>query len=199
MPGRQNITDEAARLFITNGYAETTLRDIAAAVGIKAGSIYYHFASKEDLLVDVMQQGMVVMVDAFAATAAQTEGQPAAQRVTEHIRAHLESLFNHGPYTTTHVSTFHYAPDSVKAEVVPLRDAYERLWTELFAELQADGQIGSDVDLSLTRLSLMGSMNAAIDWFDQYRGDLERFVEVVGYQFWHGVGVQVETGSQGGQ
>lgn len=174
-------------MFITNGYAQTTLRDIAAAAGIKAGSIYYHFGSKEELLIDVMQQGMAVMLDAFSATAARVLGQPAERRIPEHIAAHLEALFEHGPYTTTHVSTFHYAPEAVKAEIVPLRDAYERMWSDLLAELVGEGAIAPDLDLGLARLSLMGSMNSAIEWFDPERGDLERFATVVSRQFWNGV------------
>ncbi|MCB0992026.1 MAG: TetR family transcriptional regulator [Acidimicrobiales bacterium] len=198
MSGRQTITDEAARLFITKGYAQTTLRDIAAAAGIKAGSIYYHFGSKDELLVDVMQQGMAVMLDAFAATAASVAGEPADRRVAQHIQAHLQALFEHGPYTTTHVSTFHYAPESVKAEIVPLRDAYERMWAELLAELVDSGQIDPEVDLGLARLSLMGAMNSAIEWFDPARGDVGRFAGVVSRQFWSGVAAGSDVTSRRG-
>ena len=45
------ILDEAAHQFLTAGYAETTLRKIAAGVDMKAGSIYHHFASKDELVV----------------------------------------------------------------------------------------------------------------------------------------------------
>ena len=41
-----------------NGYASTSLRDIAAATGMKAGSLYYHFASKEELAETVMVKGI---------------------------------------------------------------------------------------------------------------------------------------------
>jgi len=42
---RRQILDAAAKLLRQNGYASTSLRDIAAATGMKAGSLYYHFAS----------------------------------------------------------------------------------------------------------------------------------------------------------
>ena len=44
------ILDAAVQLFAERGYNATTLRDIADLVGIKAGSIYYHFPSKEAML-----------------------------------------------------------------------------------------------------------------------------------------------------
>ena len=50
MPTRQKIMICALRLFSSKGYAETTIRDIASAVGITPGSIYGHFNSKEELL-----------------------------------------------------------------------------------------------------------------------------------------------------
>src|ERR1700730_13332090 len=55
---RRQILDQAARLLRTNGYASTSLRDIAAATGMKAGSLYYHFASKEEIAETVMAEGI---------------------------------------------------------------------------------------------------------------------------------------------
>ena len=46
---RERILLEAARLFRHHGYAATTLREVADASGIKAGSIYYHFGSKDEI------------------------------------------------------------------------------------------------------------------------------------------------------
>lgn len=55
--GRQTaaaIRREAAVSFVQHGYEATSLRQIAAAVGIKVGSLYNHISSKEDLLLSVM-------------------------------------------------------------------------------------------------------------------------------------------------
>lgn len=51
---RQQIVDEAYRLFATRGYRHSSLREIAAAAGISLGSLQHHFASKDDLLVAVL-------------------------------------------------------------------------------------------------------------------------------------------------
>ena len=50
MPTKQKVMIHALALFCTKGYSETTIRDIASAVGITAGSIYGHFSSKEEML-----------------------------------------------------------------------------------------------------------------------------------------------------
>src|SRR5882757_1287344 len=55
---RRQILNAAANLLRRNGYASTSLRDIAAATGMKAGSLYYHFASKEEIAETVMAEGI---------------------------------------------------------------------------------------------------------------------------------------------
>jgi AcrR family transcriptional regulator len=47
---RQRILDISVDLFIEQGYAGTSVRDIAERLGMTKGSLYYHFASKEDVL-----------------------------------------------------------------------------------------------------------------------------------------------------
>ena len=185
--GRQRITDAAAELFLRNGYAQTTLRDIASAVGIKAGSIYYHFESKEALLLDILQRGIVAMEHAFDQAAAATSGELPSARIRAHIRGHLSALFEHGPYTANHVSAFHVAPAAVREAVIPDRDRYERRWTDLLEELQVEGDMAPDVPVALSRLALFGAMNFAVEWFDSERGNLDELVEVIARQYWEGV------------
>ena len=50
MPTRQRILECAADLFAKNGYTETSIRDLAAAAGLNAASIYNHFPSKNAIL-----------------------------------------------------------------------------------------------------------------------------------------------------
>src|SRR5262245_12925969 len=53
---RQELIDAAAYLFASRGFEGTTMRDIAAHVGKTPGALYYHFTSKDDLLVAVHAQ-----------------------------------------------------------------------------------------------------------------------------------------------
>ena len=129
--GRSRILDEAATLFLRQGYAATSLRDIANAAGMKAGSLYYHFESKEALLLAILRQGIGVMIEAFEQAADATVGAQPQARLETHVRAHLAALFENGPYTAAHVTTFRTAPDAVCEVMVPERDAYEAMWTRL--------------------------------------------------------------------
>lgn len=182
-PGRQGVLDAAAELFVAHGYAGTTLRQIADVAGIKAGSIYHHFASKQDLFAAVLEQGIVVMVEAFdeANSAAVT----APDRLFAHVRAHLGALFENGPFTTAHVTAFHNAPVEVRESAVDRRDAYENMWAGLLADLFPRINVK---ELALHRLILFGSLNSTIEWFDRSGNlSLDQLAQVVTDQFLHGV------------
>ena len=55
---REEILDAAAELFTTHGYANTSTRRIADAVGVRQASLYHHFATKDDIL-DALLAGTV--------------------------------------------------------------------------------------------------------------------------------------------
>jgi len=162
-PGRHGVLHAAASRFVDQGYAATTVRQIATDSGIKAASIYHHFASKASLFGSVLEEGIRVMVEAFDRAAAEAEAESAVQdRLLAHVRAHLAALFEHGPFTASHVTAFFTAPPQVRAHTVPVRDGYEQLWNELLADLFPTR---SAQDLALVRLLLFGSMNSTIEWF----------------------------------
>ncbi|MGB4910951.1 MAG: helix-turn-helix domain-containing protein, partial [Candidatus Dechloromonas phosphoritropha] len=55
---RAELLRAAARLFVDKGFAATTTRDIAEAVGMRSGSPFYHFRSKQELLKEAMIDGL---------------------------------------------------------------------------------------------------------------------------------------------
>src|SRR5512143_1649202 len=59
LSAREEILDAAAQLFSEQGYAGTSTRAIALAVGIKQASLYYHFANKEQMLVELLNTTVV--------------------------------------------------------------------------------------------------------------------------------------------
>jgi AcrR family transcriptional regulator len=69
MTAREEILDAAAQLFSEQGYAGTSTRAIATAVGIKQASLYYHFANKEQILVELLGTTVLPSLDAAAALA----------------------------------------------------------------------------------------------------------------------------------
>jgi AcrR family transcriptional regulator len=54
LSGREQILDAAAEMFSEQGYSAASTRRIAEAVGVKQASLYYHFASKQDILAELL-------------------------------------------------------------------------------------------------------------------------------------------------
>lgn len=180
--GRRRVLDAAAERFVTQGYAATTLRQIASAAGIKAGSIYHHFDSKEDLFVAVLDDGIDVMIDAF--TGVDDRGDR-RDRLYRHVRAHLAALFEFGPYTAAHVTAFQTAPPAVREQGIPRRDKYEEMWASLLGSLLPTHDADS---LRLQRLILFGAMNTTIEWFDPTGATrLDELADAITDQFLTGV------------
>lgn len=67
LSARDQILDAAARLFVYQGFAATSTREIADRVGIRQASLYYHFASgKDEILGELLQQSVRPTVDKVA-------------------------------------------------------------------------------------------------------------------------------------
>src|SRR6516164_10468560 len=89
----ERVLDTAAMLFWEKGYAATTTREIAAAVGIQQASLYYHVASKEDLLYQLCVSSM----EQLLADVELAGPQPcdSLDRLGVLIGAHLRTLLKH--------------------------------------------------------------------------------------------------------
>jgi AcrR family transcriptional regulator len=159
------VLDAAARLFARNGYADTSLAQIADEVGIKAGSLYYHFDSKEELVYEVLRFGVAHSLEH---TRAEVErlgpGAPAAARLRVAIRAHLDSLHELGDYASAGLRIVEQAPRPIRRRQYANQRRYGEYWHALLADAQAEGVLPRGVDLLTTRLFLFGAMNGTAAW-----------------------------------
>lgn len=171
---RDRILREAARLFRDQGYAAVSLRGLAAAAGMKAGSLYYHFGSKEEIVAEILDAGILAVDAAVRAALGDLPADaPAARRLRAAIRAHLFALLEHSDFTSANVRIFGQVPEAVQVANRPARRRYEALWDGLLADLQARGELRPDADLHAFRLLLIGALNATLEWFDPARGGVD--------------------------
>jgi TetR/AcrR family transcriptional regulator, cholesterol catabolism regulator len=162
---RRQILDQAARLLRTNGYASTSLRDIAAATGMKAGSLYYHFESKEALAEIVMAEGIEFVRTAVRdALAAQPSNSDPLDDIALAIRAHLRALRDSGDYASANIRCFAHVPAEMRRRLRKVREAYEADWRKLIESARAAGRLDSGVDDAALRYGLFGIMNWTLEW-----------------------------------
>ena len=168
---RRLILDTAARLLRSRGYHQTTLREIAEAVGIRKASLYYHFGSKEEIVEAVANDGVRFVHDAVAAALADTAAASPRARLEAAIRAHLTALHGHGDYTSASIKAFTFGDAPVPDSVRGVRRAYEDVWRALVAELQAAGVLSPERSPETLRFFLLGALNGSTDWYRTGRFD----------------------------
>lgn len=185
---RRRILDVAARLFRERGYAGVSLRAIAAAAGMQAGSLYYHFGSKEDLVVEVLDEG-IRRVHARVAAAVEALPADAGGEVLLRtaVTAHLQSLLEASDYSSANVRIFGQAPEAVRQRSLAVRQAYDGYWDRLLRRAQAAGALRADADLRTARLLAIGALNAALEWFEPARGGVEDLAAGYADLLWRGL------------
>lgn len=173
------LLDAAAELFATQGFRETTMRDIAAEAGMLPGSIYYHHGSKDDLLLAVYEAGVENFVAAFS-EAVETESDP-WQRLRHAMAVHIAAITKDDPYTRV---VNRVLPDQVPKHargLTLLRERYECCFRDVISALP----LAPWVDRTLLRLMILGAGNHAQNWFKSDGGEtaegigraFERFLE----------------------
>jgi TetR/AcrR family transcriptional regulator, cholesterol catabolism regulator len=156
------VLDEAARLFRTKGYEATSVRDIAKAVGILPGSLYSHFANKEDLLAAVYLRGVAQVSQAVQA-AVERHDDP-WDRLEAACVAHLEAILRDDDYAQVVVRVRPSDAGAAHPRLAELRNRYEALWVDLVKALP----LPRGTDRATYRLMLVGALNYSQTW---YRAD----------------------------
>jgi AcrR family transcriptional regulator len=159
---RAGIVRAAARLFREKGFDGTTVRDIAAAVGMQSGSPFYYFESKHDILLAVMEQGLR---DALERTeAALDPGQSAPERFRALVRTHFRVLHDAGSeFITVMLYDWRSLPAEHRRKLAPLKDRYDAIWQQTLEDLHLLARI--EVDPKLARLMILGAINFTATWY----------------------------------
>ena len=158
---RAELIRAAGKLFLEKGYDATTIRDIAAAVGMRSGSPFYHFKSKQDMLRAVMVEGLQ------AALEVQQEALAGLRSPEEKFRAlvhsHLRIILEFHAEFPVLLYEWRALSDESRAEVIAVKDRYEAVWQSVLRELKKAGLIRDDG--RVVRLLLFGALNWTVQWY----------------------------------
>ena len=164
---QKRVLDAAARIFRDNGYAGTTMRAIADAADLKAGSIYYHYKSKDDLIAAMLDLGINAVISSVQQTLAELDPTVSARaRIECAIRAHIGAIIAHGDYTLATRRVFGQVPQEIRTQNLRLRDNYARLWHEILEDAKARDEVRKDANITLARLFILGALNWTAEWFN---------------------------------
>ncbi|MBV1895382.1 MAG: TetR/AcrR family transcriptional regulator [Rhodobacteraceae bacterium] len=161
---RELVLETAAGFFVRKGFNGTSIRDIAKAAGMLPGSLYYHFPSKEAVLVAVFEEGVRRISQAVDSALADCQDD-AWLRLQAACTAHLATLLEGSDFAHVVVRVVPRDAPGAETELVTLRNAYEARFITLVKDLP----LPPETDPSLFRLMLIGAMNHAPLWYREGR------------------------------
>jgi AcrR family transcriptional regulator len=188
---RRRILDAAAEVFSEQGYG-ARLSDIADRVGMKTGSLYYHFDSREDLVAEVLRLGIDGSWDQVAGAVGRLPSAATPlERLAAAIRAHTLSVVGRSAYATAQARIVGSLPADLATAHRKDQRAYGDYWRELFTSAQRAGEIKGAVDLFVAQMLAFGAMNWTSEWFRAGRGmSPEELADQAVQLFFHGVATE---------
>jgi len=159
---RDALLRVCARLFRDQGFDGTTIRDIAAAAGMHSGSPFYHFKTKQDMLVAVMEEGLAEGLRRTQAVMALAL--PAEQKLERLIRAQLGTILERGnDFIPVLLYEWRSLTPANRRRIIALKDRFDALWQRLVDDLARAGRVPGDPGLA--RLLLLGAVNWSGQWY----------------------------------
>jgi len=168
---RDDVVRAAGRLFADRGYHGTSMRDLGKELGLLGSSLYSHVSSKQDLLVEVVEEGSRLF-EASAEKALATEG-TASDRLQALIAGHVDVVVDNIEVARTFLNEARMLDGEHRSRIIAARDHYEEAFRSVIREGMADGSLGREVDPKIVSILILSILNAIERWY-RPDGELDR-------------------------
>lgn len=168
---RSDVVDAAGRLFAERGYHGTSMRDLGKELGLSGSSLYSHVDSKQDLLVEVVEEG-ARLFEASAQYALSTDGK-AVDRFDALVTGHVDVVLDNVDVARTFLNEARMLDAGHRRRVIQVRDHYEGVFRSVLAQGAEDGSFRSDLDPKTSSIYVLSVLNALERWYDP-TGPLDR-------------------------
>jgi AcrR family transcriptional regulator len=160
----REVIETAARIFYERGYAGTSVGEIASALGILKGSLYYYIASKEHLLDTIVSQVQADVRCLLAMSVARTDLGPLDQLalfIHRQVEYNARNVVRIAVYNNdmSHLNTVRMR------EIVDEREAMTQQVTALIHEAQLRNEIDPGVDATLASYCVFATINWICRWY----------------------------------
>lgn len=170
---RDDILEAAALVFRQKGFHGASMADIAEAVNLQKASLYHHVASKQELLVELLDRALFLLTEGMRQVMAQNV--PPEEKLRLAMRSYLQVMTSNLDVTAVLLMEHRSLTADLHARHIPLRDNLEQMWRDLIQEGVRAGAFAC-ADIPMTVRGLLGVLNWAITW---YRTDGSRSPEEI--------------------
>lgn len=175
---RQRILSAAATVLSAKGYAATRLSDIAAEAGVRTPGVYYYFASRDELIAEVMRVGQLRVFEYVeSALRAVPEASNSRERICIAVEAHLRVELELSEFATAVTRNTSQLPEQVRRAQQAESDKYHGLWRALLESARSEGLLLPDLDLGIARMLVIGALNWTPEWWRSSSDSIDTLVE----------------------
>ena len=161
---KENIKKAAIKLFYKKGYFATSMSTIARATGIRKSSIYHHYSTKEDILLDIFRTSMKDLQEALRTRLAAATG--ARERMQAAIYCHIIFHIERQKEAIIADSELRGLTARNYKEIIQMRDHYEKKIQCVLEEGVAEG-IFADLDIKVISYAILSMCTAVCTWFNK--------------------------------
>lgn len=162
---RKEVLHAAARVFGRKGYQASRVDDVAQAMGVTKGVIYYYFRSKEEIFVEVMSIGIEGAIHRLDAVLAR--GLPIVETLRLAIQTHVEYNINNeaeGYFAVLVANQMRLLSPEGQARIREWQRTYGVRFRALLQRGVDEGALFNR-DIRVTQNILLSAMNHAVDWY----------------------------------
>ena len=159
---RETILESAAQVIRQKGFHGASMADIADAVQLQKASLYHHFSSKQDILLELLNKALDMVTDGMELVMAQEL--PADEKMRLAMRSYLKTLSEQGDLVSVLLLEHRSLDPENQSLHIPHRDRFENMWRDLIQEGVETGVFQCE-DIPMTARGLMGVMNWTITWY----------------------------------
>ncbi|MBW2424659.1 MAG: TetR/AcrR family transcriptional regulator [Deltaproteobacteria bacterium] len=170
---RGEILDAAGRLFAERGIRETTVRGIGEQVGVLAGSLYYYFSTKQEIVHALMRPYVEELLERYRVCV--NSGGKARAQLEGLVRTALEAMLEH-PHENA-ILQRELDRMFAEAEFAYLQEAVariEEIYVDVIRAGVAEGDLRGDVEPRFLFRMIMDVVKGAAYWYDPSEHDVDR-------------------------
>lgn len=161
---RERILLAARRRFAASGFEATTVRQIADDVGLLAGSLYHHFANKEELLDETLRD-VVLRLKTGAEEISRRDADPETKLVALIFFDVEERTTHQEAHAILHHERAYLRQNPELAYIVAARREHYLVWRSLLEQGIAEGYFSDDINVFLTLSTIIRMLNTGADWY----------------------------------
>lgn len=152
----------AASLFKQKGFHATSMQDIADAVGMQKGSLYYHISSKEELLFRISHEAISTVTEQLEEIA--TAPLTPSEKLRAAVEIHVETLCKRLDLMSVFLKESNTLTAEQQAQILAHRRRYEELFRGILREGIGAGEF-RPVDVGAVSNALLGMLNWMHHWY----------------------------------